>query len=286
MTTRQDVVIIGAPRSGTNLLREILIQLPSAGSWPCDEINYIWRHGNLHYPSDALPPELASPKVVSYIRRQFDMVAVSQDLRYVVEKTCANSLRVPFVNRVLPNASYLFLVRDGFDAVASAMHRWKANIDWSYITKKTRYVPMTDMPYYALRYLGHRFYRLFSREKRLSTWGPQVPQMNELSTKHDLAEICAIQWKSCVCEADRALSRMPENKVLKLKYESLVVQPMYELERICNFLSIPIFSRQIKLICADVSRQSIGKGHAQLGEEGIARLIPIIKDTRARFGYE
>ena len=38
------VIIIGAGRSGTNMLRDLLAQLPQFSTWPCDEINYIWRH--------------------------------------------------------------------------------------------------------------------------------------------------------------------------------------------------------------------------------------------------
>ena len=44
------LVIVGAPRTGTNLLRDLLTQLPGYGTWPCDEINYIWRHGNATHP--------------------------------------------------------------------------------------------------------------------------------------------------------------------------------------------------------------------------------------------
>ena len=35
------VVIIGAPRSGTNMLRDVLCDWPGVVTWPCDEINLI-----------------------------------------------------------------------------------------------------------------------------------------------------------------------------------------------------------------------------------------------------
>src|SRR5699024_12209800 len=117
------VVIIGAPRSGTNMLRDVLCSLDHVATWPCDEINYIWRHGNLRYPSDELPPKRATVPVRRYIRRQFDWVMRRYGVRYVVEKTCANSLRVPFVDAVVPEAKYVFIRRDGLDAVGSAMGR-------------------------------------------------------------------------------------------------------------------------------------------------------------------
>ena len=100
----QPVIIIGAPRSGTNMLRDVLTSLPGVATWPCDEINYIWRHGNVRYPSDELRPDMARTAVRKYIRKQFDWVAGKYQAHTGVEKTCANSLRVGFVDRVVPDA--------------------------------------------------------------------------------------------------------------------------------------------------------------------------------------
>ena len=117
--SRKDVIIIGAPRSGTNMLRDVLTSLEGIETWPCDEINYIWRHGNVGYPSDEIPAEMATRKVQSYIRKKFDSIADKTHAEIIVEKTCANSLRVPFVDRLLPDAKYIFIYRDGVDATGS-----------------------------------------------------------------------------------------------------------------------------------------------------------------------
>ena len=54
MNQDHDIIIIGAPRSGTNMLRDVLTALPGFETWPCDEINLAWRHGNRALPSDEL----------------------------------------------------------------------------------------------------------------------------------------------------------------------------------------------------------------------------------------
>jgi hypothetical protein len=36
------------------MLRDVLCELPDHGTWPCDEIKYIWRHGNQQHPDDEL----------------------------------------------------------------------------------------------------------------------------------------------------------------------------------------------------------------------------------------
>ena len=65
----------------------------------------------------------------------------------MVEKTCANSLRISFVNEVVPEAKYIFIYRDGIDSTGSAKLRWTAELDIHYILKKVRFVPMMDLPY-------------------------------------------------------------------------------------------------------------------------------------------
>ena len=162
------VLIVGAPRSGTNMLRDVLCDLPEIATWPCDEINYIWRHGNVRYPSDELPKHNASSSVQRYIRKQFQWVEHAYSANIVVEKTCANCLRVPFVDAVVPQAKYIYIYRDGIDATGSAKLRWTAKLDIPYLLEKVRFVPRMDLPYYAFRYFWSRMYRLFSREKRLA----------------------------------------------------------------------------------------------------------------------
>jgi len=234
----QEVVIIGAPRSGTNLLRDVLTKLPGVGTWPCDEINYIWRHGNVRYPSDEFVPSMATAKVCHYIRKQFAKIADREAVQTIVEKTCANSLRVGFVDRVLPEAKFVFIRRNGLDAVASAQHRWSASLDPVYIWNKARFVPLGDLPYYAFQYMGNRLYRLLSGKKRLASWGPKLKNMDELLEKYSLIEVCGLQWERCVNSAAAAFAAMPESKVIDVTYERFVSAPVEETARLAGFLGL------------------------------------------------
>ena len=116
---QQPIVIIGAARSGTNMLRDVLTNIHGIGTWPCDEINYVWRDGNARYPTDELLPRHATARVKHFIRKKFKQMAQGLNCRILIEKTCANSLRVPFVNEIFPHARFIFLIRDGRDVVAS-----------------------------------------------------------------------------------------------------------------------------------------------------------------------
>lgn len=268
------------------MLRDMLVELPGVGSWPCDEINYIWRHGNLRHPSDEFTPKMAVPKVQKYIVNQFDNLAKTKNLDTVVEKTCANSLRVGFVDEILPEAKYVFIVRDGMDAVGSALQRWTASLDIPYILQKARYVPPSDLPYYAWRYLFHRIYRLLSKEKRLALWGPAMDNIDELLEKHTLTEVCALQWKACVDLAERDLTRVPPEKIVKMKYEEFVRDPVQEFARLSEFLNKDVPDVVNDYLRNNVRSNSVGKGRKALGVAGIEKLRPLIASTMDRYDYE
>jgi hypothetical protein len=282
----EPVIIIGAPRSGTNMLRDIMVMIPGVGTWPCDEINYIWRHGNVGYPSDEFTPEMATPKVQAYIRRKFDKLATSRDLDTVVEKTCANSLRVGFVARVVPGAKYVFIVRDGMDVIGSALERWHASLDMPYILRKARYVPLNDLPYYATRYLMNHVHRFFSRQKRLAFWGPAIDNIEELTKRHSLSEICALQWKSCVDNAERDFRAIPDEYIHRVKYEEFVSDPVSEFERLAAFVGKEVPDSVYEYLRTNVRSNSVGKGRKSIGEDSIASLRGLIADTLARYKYE
>ena len=275
----QPVIIIGAARSGTNMLRDVLTSLPGVGTWPCDEINYIWRHRNSRCPLDEFQPHQATEPVRRFIRREFDRVAGREGLNVVVEKTCANSLRVGFVDQVVPDARYLFLGRDGVDVVASAMKCWTNPIDLGYIFRKARFVPWRDVPYYGARYLANRLYHLVSGKKRLASWGPRFEGMQQALADRSLAEVCALQWARSVQLASGALSGIAADRVLSLQYEQFVESPQEHARRIVDFLEIDADPAAIASSVANVSRRSVGKGRRQLDDETIDSIMPILQSA-------
>ncbi|AXS82510.1 sulfotransferase family protein [Marinobacter sp. Arc7-DN-1] len=280
-----DVIIVGAPRSGTNMLRDVLTSFDGVSTWPCDEINYIWRHGNVRYPSDEIPAQRANPAIKNYIRQRFSDIREKYNADVVVEKTCANSLRVPFVDAVLPDAKYIFIYRDGIDATGSAKERWTAKLDIPYILEKVRFVPKTDLPYYGLRYFWARLYRFISRERRLAFWGPALDGMESVLQNHTLNEVCALQWQRCVDNAEKAFSDMPTDKVVRVRYEDFVRQPVEELSRILEFIGKEVEPEKIAKAVEGVSPRSLGKGRNALGGQEVANLEALVGETLKRYDY-
>lgn len=267
------IIVIGAPRSGTNMLRDVLTSLPGCGTWPCDEINFIWRHGNARFPTDELQPLHARPEVIRFVRRQFQKLKKAPAFEVPVEKTCANSLRVGFVDRIFPDARYVFIVRNGLDAVASAVKRWSAPLDLAYTMRKARYVPASDVPLYAVQQLFSRVHRTVSGKKRLATWGPRFEGLTNALESLTIEEVCALQWRRCVESSSSELKAIDQGRVFRVGYEDFTSSPREHLLELCQKFDLDADTARLDSAVANVTTRSIGKGAREMSPEAIERVV-------------
>ena len=185
------LIIIGAARSGTNIVRDTLVHVPGWKTWNCDENNLIWRHGNIHRPHDFFGVEQARPNVKKYIRNAFADFEKKSDAQVIIEKTCASSMRIPFIKEIFPQARFLYITRDGRDVALSAAKRWTASVEIDYLLKKLKYVPKGDIPFYGIRFIKNRIHQIQSKEKRQAIWGPIFPGMPEWAKDNPLIDVCS-----------------------------------------------------------------------------------------------
>ena len=270
------------------MLRDILTAIDDVVTWPCDEINYIWRYNNATTATDELGIEDVTTKNRKHIRSQFDQLYRKTGAQFIVEKTCANSLRVNFVNEIIPEARYIFLYRNPVDVVASAKKRWQAPLDIKYILKKARYVPLQDIPYYASKYLWNRIYKFFTKEERLAFWGPQFAGMEELLANNSLEVVAAEQWKKSVEQSFSALEEFEQSNVYGLSYEEFVDNPSQQLEQILNFLRIDLQKKDLQSLVSKVRTTSVNQGYQELDNQSIDRIEKITDGVyeRVREKYE
>ena len=97
------VIVIGAARSGTKFLRDILAAGKGVAAVPYD-VNYVWRFGAESVPDDCLDPAQVTDKQRRFIRRTLPALAHMKQGEVLVEKTVSNALRVAYVEAVLPQA--------------------------------------------------------------------------------------------------------------------------------------------------------------------------------------
>jgi len=276
------VIIIGAARSGTNMLRDVLTSIDEFSTWPCDEINYIWRYGNREREDDEFTAEDVNSQNKAYIRNEFKKLHNKYNTYYIIEKTCANSLRVDYVNEIIPEAKYIHIYRDPVDVSASAKKRWKAPLDLKYILKKARYVPLKDIPYYAFKYFKNRIKRFTNKEKKLEYWGPKFKNFKNTIAGKSLIEISAIQWQKSVSNSYNSFSKL-NKEVHHIAYEDFVADPSAELKNIIEFINPELIDEQkIKAAVQKVSDRSVGKGYRELSEAEVKTIKEISDDAYNR----
>lgn len=285
MTAWIPLVIIGAPRSGTNMLRDALCALPGLATWPCDEINAIWKHG--HLPSgvhDDFTAAMATPKLCRFVAAHFERLARRTGASVVVEKTCANSVRAGYVRAVLPDARFVFIHRHGADAVASAIKRWSSPIDLDYTLRKVRFVPWSDVPMYGWRFLRIRVGQMLDTQRRMRVWGPMTEKVAAAARQGDVAAAAAWQWRECV---ERSMDELPAG-CARVRYEDFVRDPMVgvrELVRMLGLEGVP--DRAVETAVDDVRADLGGQGLNRLETLGVReRVAPIINPALSRLGYD
>lgn len=281
------IIIIGAPRSGTNMLRDIISSQPGFATWPCDEINYIWRYGNSGFPFDEITPGQIKPAIEKYIKKQFYLVSKKYNSRYVVEKTCANCLRLDFVDTLFPEALYINIIRDGRDAASSALKRWTARFEIPYILRKARFVPLKDIPYYAARYLKTHLHRLFfSKEKSLSIWGPKFRGYKNIVKEKSLIEVCGIQWLKCVQKSGEVFkNRIKPERYFKVKYEDFVRDPVKQSKQIFDYFKLGYDIDILQEECKLVRQDSVGRWQSDLAPGQKTLLSKLLKEELTKLDY-
>ncbi len=219
----QPIIILGAARSGTKYLRDILASAPNAAKVPYD-INYIWRYRNGEHPDDALPADLATPAISSFANAQIHRLAKADPSSdtIVLEKTVGNTLRVPFIHALIPNAKYVHLVRDGRAVTESAMRQWTEPMDKGRLFEKLKGIPLQNLGYVAW-FAGNFLKGKLSGRGGGHVWGPRYPGIDaDIEAERDLIEICAEQWRASVALAMEGLTRIAPERQMTIRYDELV----------------------------------------------------------------
>jgi Sulfotransferase family len=264
------VFVIGAPRSGTSLLFTILRTSSELAHWP-GEAHEIWEadyHPALRgWDSNVLDASDVETKAAERIRRNFFLVTGSK--RRLIDKTPRNSLRVAWVDAMFPDASYVFLQRDGRDNVNSLINAWRTPRYRTYELPQRHRIPGIDGRWWKfVLYPG---------------WREDLDAPVEV--------VCARQWVTCNQHALGALEDVDSQRWTTIRYEDLVAGPVDEVHRVVDFLGLP-FDDDIRERAAAsastminvVTPPEAGKWRRENPAE-IERVTPLIASTMKRLGY-
>jgi len=276
----QPLLIIGAARSGTKILRNTIGDHPKINSIPYD-INFVWKYGNEKIVHDELSMYDFNEKSCVFINGFFSRYAVNYPI--VIEKTVSNTLRVSYTNLIFPNAKYIHLIRHPLDVIESVYRQWTKSPDLMYLLKKSFSFPFIKCYDYAFKYVINEGKRVFSRSKSLqTTWGPIYNGLFNDIEKLSLWEVCALQWQKCYLSSAKDLEAISENSKLIVKYEDFVSNPSEILLSINNFLGIENNSNyQI----SKITPENVGNGK-KIPTEIKEKILSIIEPQMIDLGYD
>jgi hypothetical protein len=275
--------IVGSPRSGTKIFRDTLQVFPNiwATNHPLEDV---WIEGLQQPPHDAYSPDSITPEIRESIRTQFD--SLGDDSPILIEKNVRNSLRIPYIREIFPDAHFIHIIRHPLDVVMSLRKRWQNPIDWNYyLSGKVFELTPREILEYSWD-LGWKFLeRLLRGQKRVDIWGPHYPGIRDDLESKSLLEVCALQWKKCVTRARENGREGDADNYFELHYETLMTSPGEILPDIADFLNLDSPEPGLKFARNNFRTDSIGRGNQSLTPDEVDRVANTLGTTPETFGY-
>ena len=280
-TSQQPILLIGTHRSGTTWLGRVLSTHSSLAYWI--EPRHVWTWGHWFRDDDRLGAEDATDRVASHIRRRFAEFVSRQGKQRLLEKTPGNCLRVAFVRRVFPEASIIFLVRDG-RAVISSNELQRQRL-LSAATVRRRFGDTSPTEWVAhLGQVPRVFNKLLGRKARI--WGPHPPGWKDWVRNDPAIVVAARQWASMIEHALSELATGESSSQLLLKYEDLLENPEKQLTRVAEVCDLGDPSGLIELARGSALSGTRDKWRCRLDDESLSKIRPILEPMLRRLEYK
>lgn len=257
---KQMVFLIGAARSGTTLLGEQLLSNFHEVNY-VGEKNWVWKYSNAYKQTDELTSNMLPVKTRNYIVDRFNHFSNKKTSRILIEKTPSNTLRLPLLVELFPDAKFIFLFREGGEVARSAALEWAGISKKALDSKRVRKASpmkrvmlllqresdfsdrifdlqeMIELPYYFYRFIRN-FLKINLKIKSFS-WGPMNTEIDVFRKKNSLLHSCAYQWKICTERMLKAAANLPDESRLCLHFDDLKSSPNGVLEELLEFLKLP-----------------------------------------------
>jgi hypothetical protein len=267
------IFVIGCPRSGTTVLLQALLRSGELRSVQA-EGHILW--DEFHHPrtrgwdSDALGAADVTEREREYI--YLSIRWYTRTHRFV-DKTPENCLRIPYLEALFPQASFVFLRRRAADNVSSLMEGWRAR------------------PRFVKYRLPERLTGLGSSSGDLWSF-TLIPEWRQL--RHaPLEEICAQQYIASNSAVLEARESADASRWIDVRYEDLVAAPVEELGRIHRLLGLTFGAEASSYAASLADRLAPTTLSAPRPEKwreqnaaAIARVQPLFRAIEQRLGYE
>ena len=270
------VFVIGCSRSGTTVTFETLAASGAFLNFGY-EIPQFWN--GLYGPrSNGWDSEAAGPGQARPEHRDAALRFFYQRLGAgpVLDKTCINTLRVGYLQRLFPGAKFVFIHRDGRDNVSSMMDGWRLG--------------RSDGGFGLEKFFGAFPEPVAINGGEFREWHFFLPPGWRAYNRASLEEVCAFQWSSANRLALEAKGSIPGDQWIELRYEDLFERPVEMFRELFERLELP-FTEALRARCSDLQPTSIVKGAPKRekwkehNREAIERILPAIAPMQQRLGY-
>lgn len=277
------IILFGNTRSGTTIVQRVVAEHPDIVSWY--EPRTLWLYADPGRRHDVFDEHDATERVKRHIRREFLKYQMKHGDRTVMEKTPANIFKIPYVRAILPEATWLYIVRDPFAFISSVEFKWQSSASIKGIHRRLEHTPITQLLPHAARLLRDQYTKRVLHQKYLKVWGPRYPGIEDDVKTCDLLTVIARQWAEGSRRAEADLACFGEGEVLRLRYEDFVLDPVAHLERICAHCRITMTDGMARAAKEWVKPDRLDKWR-RFDPRDLARVLPEIRDEMQRHGYE
>lgn len=271
------VFVVGCSRSGTTLTYETLAAAPQflKFGW---EIPQFWNslYGPLNngWASEAACAEDARPEHRDAAFRYFYQ---RLGAGWVLDKTCINVMRIPYLYTLFPQANFVFIQRDGRDNISSMMDGWRMG--------------RTDGRFELSQFFGPFPEEVSINGGEFREWCFFLPPGWREYNHASLEEVCAFQWISANRLALEGKKVVPPEQWIHLRYEDVFERPVEMFRHAYERLGLP-FTAEIEARCRNLQPTSVVKGgpKRQKWKEhnpaAIERILPMITPLMRELGYD
>ncbi|PKM12943.1 MAG: sulfotransferase family protein [Gammaproteobacteria bacterium HGW-Gammaproteobacteria-3] len=269
----QPIFIIGCSRVGTTLVYKTFSKSRHLGSLN-KETHGFWV--NLHplaernWESHAINPAWANEQDKNVVSRYFYTLTGKQR---IVDKNNQNSLSIPYLYRLFPDAHFVYVKRNPGDTIDSLINGWGKADEFGTWSEK---LPVKIA-------IEHGKYR---------RWCFFLTQGWEELSKATIQEVCAFQYQTINEAILSAKQLIPSGQWHEISYETLIEAPVDEFKKVFTACHVP-FDDAMTTHCQSVldtpyntfSAIGVGKWKNSHNKEKISSVLPLIADVSHKMGY-
>lgn len=309
------IIIIGCPRSGTTLLYTLLSKSKELLSF-YNESRFLFRELYLEkeakgqsFDSDKLDLADVNPGEQEFLVDLFEKHACTNrtwglalnkvifnnpllawamplwlginrllqpETFRLVEKTPRNVFKIELMNKLFPDAYFVFIRRDPRSNISSLMEGWKNRIEEK-DPQEVKRMPRLNKELKLQNFFG-------------KLWRFALPPGWQDFTEAKLEEVCAHQWLKSNEAMMAGMKLIPDERKLEISYEDLAADSYPVMEKICKLAELD-FSPEMKKMATKPPQVNYldSKPKAdkwRKNEREILSVLPLVAPVAKELGYD